>query len=253
MYIVFLGTGGSGAPPGRAENCILVDNGEVRILLDAGPGCGQKLQEAGYSVCEIDYVYITHLHIDHWSGLFDIAVYAAAEQCKPPRIVAASPVAGEALGTLLPRLPRVYRESCSSLIGVEPRGRWSPGATLEIEPVEGQHSITSYGAIVYEDGKPLLYYSGDTAPTKAVEEAVKRVALAAVETTIPSNLAEVARESGHHTVEQTLAYRSIMKSDAILVTMHLSRESLQELQEKARGKKLPRRVIIPVDGLGINL
>ncbi|BES81769.1 MBL fold metallo-hydrolase [Pyrodictium abyssi] len=253
MYVVFLGTGGSGAPPGRAENCILVDTGDARIVLDAGPGCGQRLQEAGYSVCEIDYVYITHLHIDHWAGLFDIAVYSAAEQCRPPRIVAASPVAGEALEALLPRLPRVYREQCSSLIGIEPRRRWSPGARLEVEPVEGRHAVTSYGALVYWDGEPVLYYSGDTAPTETVEDAVKRAAVAAVETTIPSSLAEVAQESGHHTVEQVLAYRGVIRSGSTLVTIHLTRESLKELRERARAGKLPQGVVVPVDGLAMSL
>jgi ribonuclease Z len=62
VMVWFLGTAGAGGIPGRAKNCILVDTGEERILLDAGPGCAERLGEVGYSVCKLDYIFISHSH-----------------------------------------------------------------------------------------------------------------------------------------------------------------------------------------------
>lgn len=253
MRVAFLGTGGSGAPPGRAENCLLVEAGDARLLLDAGPGCAQRLQEVGYRACDIDYVYLTHTHIDHWSGLFDVAVYAAADRCRPPRLAAASPVAGEVLGAVVPRLPGEYRRQEAPVVAVEPGAGWSPGAQLRLEPVEGVHAVTSYGVLVYWEGEPVLYYSGDTAATGTVRGVVGRVRLAAVEATLPSGLDDVASETGHHTVEQVLSYRGVMREGSLLVPVHLTRESLGELLGRLRSGTVPRGVVVPVDGLWLSL
>lgn len=251
MHVVFLGTGGSGAPPGRAENCILAEAGGVAVLLDAGPGCSQRLLEAGYTVCDISYVYISHLHLDHWSGLFDLAVQASEQACRPPALLAAGPVAAEAREVLLPRMPGSFREK-ARLEAVEPGGSLELGG-LALEPVEARHTVPCYGALLREEGGAALYYSADTAPSRAVEEAAGKADLAAVEATMPSSLAEVAAATGHHTVEQALAHRRYMKPGSILALVHLTGSSLGELRERARRGKLPRGVLVPSDGLAARI
>lgn len=61
-------------------NCLLIDSGEHRILIDAGCGDGfqtsagrlvNNLTAAGTKCSEIDRIIITHGHIDHVAGCFD--------------------------------------------------------------------------------------------------------------------------------------------------------------------------------------
>lgn len=61
-------------------NAYLVKTGDKLILVDAGaagnfgPTAGQltkSLAKAGYSPDQIDAVLITHVHVDHVSGLMD--------------------------------------------------------------------------------------------------------------------------------------------------------------------------------------
>jgi ribonuclease BN (tRNA processing enzyme) len=60
-----LGSGGPGAL-GRAASCYLVlIDGNVRILVDAGPGSFARLGEAKLSLSGTDIVLLTHLHVDH--------------------------------------------------------------------------------------------------------------------------------------------------------------------------------------------
>jgi len=65
FQINVLGSGSSG-------NCIYIDTGDCRILLDAGLPYNEtktKLREIGVKLSSIDYILITHLHGDHVQGL----------------------------------------------------------------------------------------------------------------------------------------------------------------------------------------
>ncbi len=67
MKLTFLGTGAPRPSTERYGPSILVEAGEHRILVDAGPGMRERLFEAGgfEAISGVDHVLITHLHFDH--------------------------------------------------------------------------------------------------------------------------------------------------------------------------------------------
>lgn len=70
MQIQILGAG-SGMPSLELNNsCILVRADDRAFLWDAGEGCSRSLLKAGISENELDAVLITHLHPDHFTGIF---------------------------------------------------------------------------------------------------------------------------------------------------------------------------------------
>jgi len=57
---------------GSSGNCVLVDTGSARILIDAGISCKRienGLLSLGVDPSSIDAIFITHEHTDHISGL----------------------------------------------------------------------------------------------------------------------------------------------------------------------------------------
>ena len=57
---------------GSSGNCIYLEDGGSRVLIDAGGSMRQidlALRQIGSSLCEIDAVWITHEHSDHTKGL----------------------------------------------------------------------------------------------------------------------------------------------------------------------------------------
>ena len=68
LSLFFAGTAGSVPTPRRGLPAILLRAGGERILLDCGEGTQHQLLRS-IGLPELDAIFITHLHLDHWLGL----------------------------------------------------------------------------------------------------------------------------------------------------------------------------------------
>jgi ribonuclease Z len=205
--------------------------------VDCGPGCGRRLHEAGYSVRDVDAVYVSHMHMDHWSGLFELAVYAEAEAAEMPPLLAPPPVASsyEAIAGLLPRRAR------PRLQGLEPGKPLRLGG-LGLSPVEARHSVPCYGLLAREEGGASLLYTSDTAPSRLHEELAPGIDLLVTEATMPAGMEAVAEKTGHQTVPQALRLSRLLPGHGLLALVHLSAQSWPEASRVSG-----RRVLVAAD------
>ncbi len=67
IHLTFLGTGAPRPSHDRYGPSILVEAGDYKILVDAGPGMRERLFQAGgfELLTAVDHILITHLHFDH--------------------------------------------------------------------------------------------------------------------------------------------------------------------------------------------
>ena len=68
LSLLFAGTGGSVPSPRRGLPAILVRRGGERLLFDCGEGTQRQLMRSA-GLADLDRVFITHFHADHWLGL----------------------------------------------------------------------------------------------------------------------------------------------------------------------------------------
>ncbi len=68
LSLFFAGTAGSVPTPRRGLPALLLRAGGERILLDCGEGTQHQLLRS-IGLPDVDAVFITHLHLDHWLGL----------------------------------------------------------------------------------------------------------------------------------------------------------------------------------------
>jgi ribonuclease Z len=86
LSVVFLGTGGSVPSARRATACILIRSGGSRILVDAGEGAQRQMINST-GLVQVDDIYITHFHADHYLGLPGLLkTYDLLERRAPLRI-----------------------------------------------------------------------------------------------------------------------------------------------------------------------
>src|SRR3954466_230399 len=68
LSLFFAGTAGSVPTPKRGLPALLLRAGGARILLDCGEGTQHQLLRS-VGLPELDAIFISHLHLDHWLGL----------------------------------------------------------------------------------------------------------------------------------------------------------------------------------------
>ena len=111
LSVVFLGTGGSVPSARRATACVLIRAGGSRILIDAGEGA-QRQMIASTGLVQVDDIYITHFHADHYLGLPGLLkTYDLMER------------AGAAPDRRARRAPRAVRGAAADLRAPPLRGR----------------------------------------------------------------------------------------------------------------------------------
>ena len=69
LDLVFLGTSGSVPTARRAPSALLVRRGGDRLLFDCGEGTQRQLLRSAIGLVELDEVFLTHYHADHYLGL----------------------------------------------------------------------------------------------------------------------------------------------------------------------------------------
>ena len=69
LDLVFIGTSGSVPSAQRAPSSLLVRRGGERLLFDCGEGTQRQLLRSAVGLIELQEVFFTHFHADHYLGL----------------------------------------------------------------------------------------------------------------------------------------------------------------------------------------
>jgi ribonuclease Z len=69
LDVVFLGTAGSMPTAQRGPAALLVRRGSERVLFDCGEGTQRQLQRSAVGLPDLEEIFFTHFHADHFLGL----------------------------------------------------------------------------------------------------------------------------------------------------------------------------------------
>src|SRR5581483_722944 len=94
LSIFFAGTAGSTPSARRGLPALLVRRGGEKLLFDCGEGTQRQLLRS-IGLLDLDAVYITHYHADHWLGLPGMLKSLALRERTQPLTVYGPPGLGE--------------------------------------------------------------------------------------------------------------------------------------------------------------
>ena len=80
MELTILGAGTAIPTPQRSAASLLVRVGDTPLLFDMGPGAVARLDAAGVSYRDLEYIFLTHHHSDH---TLDLATFLQANDSTP--------------------------------------------------------------------------------------------------------------------------------------------------------------------------
>jgi ribonuclease Z len=150
LQVFFAGTGGSVPTARRGLPAALVHAGGDRILVDCGEGTQRQLLRS-VGLPDLDAVFITHYHADHWLGLPGMLKTFDLRGRDKPLSVFGPPGLKAVFEAIRPVFGRVAYP-----LHLEELGRHDEvpfdGYTVEAFAVE--HRITAYGYALVEDDRP---------------------------------------------------------------------------------------------------
>src|SRR5581483_5856065 len=151
LDLVFLGTSGSAPTANRGAPALLVRRGGDRLLFDCGEGTQRQLMRSVVGLPDLEQIFVTHFHADHYLGLPGMLKTFALRQRELPLTIYGPPGLKELFGSLR----RVFGRLTYPVETVEVRA----GETLErdgyrilVFPVH--HGVSAVGYAVVEAPRP---------------------------------------------------------------------------------------------------
>ena len=152
LDLVFLGTSGSMPTARRAPAAFLLRRGGERLLFDCAEGTQRQLQRSSIGLPELEEIFLTHYHADHFLGLPGMLKTFALRGREETGLTVYGP---QGLRDLFARLRPFVGRLPYPLTLVE----LSAGETLElgdyrIEPFAVDHGVAALGYALVEDPRP---------------------------------------------------------------------------------------------------
>ncbi|NJF25749.1 MBL fold metallo-hydrolase [Thermococcus sp. Bubb.Bath] len=207
MIIHFFGTGAGGSPGSkRFRSSTLFEFDDDRILLvDCGVGCHYRLSDKGL-LTEVDTVFITHSHIDHFLGLPEFLFQAHLEGRKKELTVYAPRIVGRMIEVVAPYLYTSLGFKWE-LKNIEPRTINELGDN-KLFFCRACHPTAeeAYALLIQTSGGLRIAYSGDTSePCQDFLECIGgRADVLIHEATCNENNKDVCYKYGHTTTMEAV-------------------------------------------------
>jgi len=166
-----LGTGDAFSSQGRFNSGYLIEAGDYRILLEAGPTILTALKRAAINPADIDLILISHLHGDHFGGLPFLFLEYTYESRRRTRLTIAGPQHLEKhsmtlVRTMFPGTEALAVARKSRWAVLEPRGRARFGP-VRIAAIRTPH-MKRYKSLAFriEIAGRTIVFSGDSGWTE---------------------------------------------------------------------------------------
>jgi ribonuclease Z len=206
-----------------------------KIVVEFGPHTMESLFENHIDPRKIETVLISHMHLDHFSGLPELLWYRAEERVKDELTVMGPRGIRDVTEKMLDLLntPSSYK----SAINVN----FIEGSKLDfISSYDGNHAVPD-NIYLIDHPNGSIVYSGDTSYSENVVRAASEAKYLIHEMTYADNNVQLANFWKHSTYSSVMrvAHESNCKK---VVPIHFTSESLQQAWEK--GKK-NARILFP--------
>ncbi|HIP25703.1 MAG TPA: ribonuclease Z [Archaeoglobus profundus] len=152
LKITFLGTAGSVPCVNRNPSAILIQYGGDRILFDCGEGTQRQMMIArtGFN---LKGIFITHLHTDHFIGLFGLLETLALNERKEKLNIYVPSPNVKFLHTLFKLLGYYNLSYPVEIVGLEDGNEISFG-NYKIVAFKTEHDVPSLGYALIEKDRP---------------------------------------------------------------------------------------------------
>jgi ribonuclease BN (tRNA processing enzyme) len=168
MKATVIGSGTGFPSLRRGSPAVLVQTGGTTVLMDSGPGTLRQLLQVGITISDIDYLLYTHFHPDHTLDFLALC-FALKNPDLAPLSIPIKVLAGRGFKDLYSKLQMGYGHWITlpeETINIEElpieRGVRTLTGDLRLKFYPMNHTASSLGYRLEQNGSAALAYSGDT-------------------------------------------------------------------------------------------
>lgn len=250
IQITILGSGTM--PPTKERNPagFLVKIGKNFILLDAGHGTMRRLTDYGYNIQDIDVVFISHFHTDHFGDAFNLIHSRWVDDTYNYRPNKGITVIGpNGLKKRFKLWRKIYwiepQEHYPVNFFEGPRKKQYQGINIEIFPVKHVRWFKSVGIIIKHKGKKIVY-TGDIGSDHNFKKITKVCQNADL---LITEVSYKHQTPNHYTIGQVRDLADQANIKRVLV-VHIRPQHLKNVEDAC---KKDNRFILGVDGKKIKI
>jgi ribonuclease Z len=152
LDVVFLGTAASMPTAQRNPAALLVRRGSERLLFDCGEGTQRQLQRSAIGLPDLQEIFLTHYHADHFLGLPGmLKTFALRGRAETPLTVYGPDGLRELFSRLRPFVGRLPYEL--TLVELQP-GERIERRDYAIGPFAVEHGLAAIGYALVEEERP---------------------------------------------------------------------------------------------------
>ena len=151
LSVFFAGTAGSVPTARRGLPAVLVRRGGERLLFDCGEGTQRQLLRS-VGLADLDFVFLTHHHVDHWLGLLGMVKSFALRDRERPLVVYGPPGTEQlmrAMGGVIGRLPYPF-----DVVDLASGDALDFPGGYTVEAFNVRHRGTAFGYALVEEQRP---------------------------------------------------------------------------------------------------
>jgi ribonuclease Z len=150
LSVFFAGTAGSVPTARRGLPALLLRAGGDQVLFDCGEGTQQQMLRS-IGLPELDAIFVTHYHLDHWLGLVGMLKTFDLRARERPLAIHGPPGLRQLFGMLKPVIGRTGYPLSLVELGRHDEVRFGSYAVSSF-PVK--HRVEAYGYAFVEDDRP---------------------------------------------------------------------------------------------------
>jgi ribonuclease BN (tRNA processing enzyme) len=227
MKLQFLGSGNAFAPNGRGWSCFLLND---KYLFDCGPQALGALKKIGVEPADIESVFITHFHADHWLGMpFLFLEYDEQARRTTPLHIVGPPGVEELVEDMYERayFKRRRRIDFQRTYTTVHAGEQCDSGPLHFTALPMNHAkdqLRAFGYRVDMDGY-RLGYTGDSAWCDEVVQLGDGAQVLVIDSTHPGD----GDTHTHMGFNDARRLRKVLDPETALILTHLERAPAESL------------------------
>jgi ribonuclease Z len=155
LKITFLGTSGTTPSVERNPPAILIQHGSLRILFDCGEGVQRQMMAAKTGFRNLSSIFITHLHTDHFIGIFGLLETLSLNERKEKMSIYAPKA--RFLASLFKSFGYDHLGYPIEVIEIED-GKEVDFGNFKVIAFKTDHIVPSFGYVLAEKNRPGKFY-----------------------------------------------------------------------------------------------